>query len=78
MNWHQSIRLTLISGAALVAIALLSLTLCWLLSSLGDETGATAAQMVSTWAIIGAVLVQILLVNLLALRSLGVKIEGER
>lgn len=76
-NPHERVRGVLWSEAAVVAVLLLSLILWSLLSALGDERGAAAAQMLALAAGIGLGMLQILLVHLLALQPAAVKMETE-
>ena len=64
---------TLICGLLAAGLALLGLFLSGLLGLLGDETGSLALWQVTCGCGLVAVLLQFLLVNLLALRSLGVR-----
>ena len=74
-NPHERVRGVLWSEAAVVAVLLLSLILWSLLSALGDERGAAAAQMLALAAGVGLGMLQILLVHLLALRPEAVKMD---
>jgi hypothetical protein len=74
---HRRLRGVLWSEAAVAAVLLMSLILWGLLAALGDERGAAAAQMIVIAGGIGLGLLQILLVHLLALRSVAVKMDGE-
>lgn len=75
INARNAILLAVWSGAGLAGGTLLALSLWLLLATLGDEVGAAAAWMLAISGGVGLILVQILLINLLALRTAGVKIE---
>lgn len=76
-NSHVRVRGVLWSEAAVAAVLLLTIVLWGLLSALGDERGAAAAQMLAIAGGVGLALLQILLVHLLALQAVAVKMDSE-
>lgn len=66
----------LIVGIATTALTLLGLVLSSLLAVLGDEAGSLATWRVAEVTGLVALLAEFLLLNLLALKTLGAKMEG--
>lgn len=75
-GWNN-LRGVLWCEAAVAAGLLLTMILWGLLAALGDARGAAAGRMLTIAGGIGLGLLQILLVHLLALRSVAVKMDGE-
>ena len=77
MDLRRLTLVTLMTGAGLVGVSLLSLVTWLLLAGLGDEVGAAAFRLTAVIGGIGVVLAQILLVALLALGSLRGMMDEE-
>lgn len=73
MKLRRPTFLTLLAGIGCVGVTLMALCLWLLLGTLGDEHGAAAARLVAMMSGAGVLVCQFLLINLLALGSLGVK-----
>ena len=77
MDLRRLTLVTLMTGAGLVGVTLLSLAIWLLLAGLGDEVGAAGFRLMALIGGVGIVLAQILLVTLLALGSLRGMIDDE-